>query len=323
MRAVVSRTRAGLRKYKPGPGNPVTVLGRAWRSRKPATGVPAEAGAPADAATAMLGRLTVLPALLIAAWLLPGLPLLLGGSFLPVPMLLISIPLAVALTVNGLREVPASWPQLRAYGSTKGRTWAAWFGLLATVAVVVGLIAWQLREASEALIVARDPGTYLQTGFWIAQHGSLPIPQALKAFGGSHPGLSFGSIGFLASGHSVVPAVLPGLPLLMAGGFWIHGVTTATAVGPVLGGLGTLAFAGLVARLVGPQWAPAGALVLGLSLPQQYISRTSLERDCPGGHAVRGAVPAGRLAGAARRSRPGRWPGRHRCRTAAPARLAL
>lgn len=239
----------------------------------------AEPGAPADAAIALLGRLTVLPAVLLVAWLLPGLPLLLGGSFLPVPMLLISVPLAVALTVNGLREVPSSWPRLRAYGSSGGRTWAAWFGLLATVAVIVGLVAWQLRESSEALIVARDSGTYLQTGFWIAQHGSLPIPQALKAFGGPHPGLNFGSIGFLASGHSVVPAVLPGLPLLLAGGFWIHGITSATALSAVLGGMGTLAFAGLVARLVGPQWAPASALVLGLSLPQQYVSRTSLSES--------------------------------------------
>ncbi len=274
--AVVSRTPAVLARYVAGSRESVAVLGRAWRRRRSATPVPGELGVPADAATALLGRLTVLPALLIAAWLLPALPLLLGGSFLPVPMLLISVPLAVALTVNGLREVPASWPQLRSYGSTKARTWAAWFGLLATVAVVVGLIAWQLREGSEALIVTRDPGTYLQTGFWIAQHGSLPIPAGLNAFGGPHPGLNFGSVGFLASQHSVVPAVLPGLPLLLAGGFWVHGITTATALGPVLGGLATLAFAGLVARLVGPQWAPAGALVLGLSLPQQYVSRTSL-----------------------------------------------
>ncbi len=271
--------RARLSRYGRGAGNQVTVLEQAWRRRRLTPVGPAEPGAPADAATAMLGRLTVLPALLITAWLLPGLPLLLGGSLLPVPLLLISVPLAVALTVNGLREVPARWPQLRSYGSTEARTFAAWFGLLATVAVVAGLIAWQLGESSEALIVARDPGAYLQTGYWIAQHGSLPIPQAVRAFGGPHPGLNFASIGFLASGHSVVPAVLPGLPLLLAGAFWIHGVNSATALGPVLGGLGTLAFAGLVARLVGPQWAPAGALVLGLSLPQQYVSRTSLSES--------------------------------------------
>jgi hypothetical protein len=274
--AVLGRTPAVLSGYVAGYRESVAALGQARRRRRSATPVPGELGVPADAATALFGRLTVLPAMLIAAWLLPGLPLLLGGGFLPVPMLLISVPLAVALTVNGLREVPANWPQLRSHGGTKGRTWAAWFGLLATVAVVVGLIAWQLREGSEALIVTRDPGTYLQTGFWVAQHGSLPIPEALNAFGGPHRGLNFGSIGFLASGHSVVPTVLPGLPMLLAGGFWVHGITTATALGPVLGGLATLAFAGLVARLVGPQWAPAGALALGLSLPQQYVARTSL-----------------------------------------------
>jgi hypothetical protein len=47
-------------------------------------------------------------------------------------------------------------------------------------------------------------------------------------------------------------------------------------MGPILGGLAVLSFAGLVARLVGPQWAPAAALLLGLSMPQQYVGRTSL-----------------------------------------------
>ena len=36
-------------------------------------------------------------------------------------------------------------------------------------------------------------------------------------------------------------------------------------MGALLGGLAVLSFAGLVARLVGPQWAPAGALVLGIA----------------------------------------------------------
>ncbi len=209
------------------------------------------------------------------AWLIPGLPLLLGGDFLPVPVLLISVPLAAALTVNGLRAVPAAWPRLGATDRV-APGWAAWFGLLATVAVVAGLTAWQLRESSESVIVLRDAGTYLQAGYWIAQHGSLPIPQTLSAFGGAHHGLSFASIGFIASGSSVVPAVTTGMPMLLAAGFWAHGLTGAGAVGPILGGLAELSFAGLIARLVGPQWAPAGALILGLSLPQQYVSRSTL-----------------------------------------------
>ena len=43
----------------------------------------------------------------------------------------------------------------------------------------------------------------------------------------------------------------------------------------MLGGFAVLSFGGLIARLAGPQWAPAGALVLGLSLPEQYVSRSA------------------------------------------------
>ena len=139
--------------------------------------------------------------------------------------------------------------------------------------VAVGFTIWQLAFNSESLIVLRNPGAYLQTGYWIAQHGSLPIPQSLAAFGGSHPGLGFSSTGFFASGTSVVPGLMSGLPLLLAGAFWVHGTSAAAAMGPILGGLGVLAFGGLVGRLVGPQWAPAGAVVLGFTLPQLYTSR--------------------------------------------------
>jgi hypothetical protein len=231
---------------------------------------------PGEAAGAALARLTVLPAVLIVAWLLPGLPLLLGSSFLPVPMLLISVPLAVALAVNGLRVVPASGPRPSAREQPAQRGWISWFGLLGTVAVVAGLIAWQLRESSQSIIVVRDAGTYLQAAYWIAQHGLLAIPKQLAAFGGPHAGLTFTSTGFLSRGGSLYPAVTAGMPMLLAAGFWAHASAGAAAVGPILGGLAALSFAGLVARLVGPQWAPAGALVLGFSLPQQYVSRSTL-----------------------------------------------
>lgn len=214
----------------------------------------------------------MLPPILILALLLPGLPLLLEGSFQPLPELLISVPLAVALIVSGLRLVPASWPRPV---EAESRGWITWFGLLATVAVLAGLTAWQLAESSGSVVVLRDPGTYLQTGYWVAQHGSLPIPQALRAFGGSHPGLSFASRGFYARGTSVVPGVTSGLPILLAVGFWAHGTAGAMAMTAVLGGLAALTFAGLVARLVGPQWAPAGAILLGISLPEQYVSRSA------------------------------------------------
>ncbi|HXW45966.1 MAG TPA: hypothetical protein VEL03_14325 [Streptosporangiaceae bacterium] len=258
-------------------------VSRGWRRIRPAHRVPAAAAGAAmgarpagEAAAGVLARVTVIPAVLVVAWLLPGLPLLLGGGFLPVPMLLISVPLAAALIMTGLREVPAELARPAPAGRRQARSWTTWFGLLGTVAVVGGLIAWQLRYSSESVIVLRDAGTYLQAAYWIAQHGQLPISQQLAAFGGAHPGMSFASIGFLSRGTSIYPAVTSGMPMLLAAGFWADGVSGAAAVGPILGGLAALSFAGLVARLVGPQWAPAGALILGLSLPQQYLGRSTL-----------------------------------------------
>ncbi len=220
-------------------------------------------------------RLTVLPAILVLAWLLPGLPLLLAGAFLPVPMLLISVPLAVALGMFGLRQVPVSWPRaLR--GERRERRRDAWYGLAGTLVVAAGFAVWQFIFRSEPVIVLRGGGAYLQTGYWIAQHGSLPIPQSLAAFGGTHPGLTFSSTGFFAHGVSVVPGSMAGLPMLLAGAFWANGIAAATALGPVIGGLAILAFGGLTGRLAGPRWAPAGALVLGLTLPEQYVTRSAL-----------------------------------------------
>jgi hypothetical protein len=226
-------------------------------------------------------RITVMPAILVMAWLLVGLPLLLAGAFLPTPVLLIAVPVAIALAA-GLRQVPAAWPRaLRRPAPAESRAprrepeWAAWWGLAGTVAVALGFTVWQFLFNSASIIVLRNPGAALQTGYWIAQHGSLPIPQSLAAFGGPHPALEFGSTGFFAQGTSVVPGLMSGLPLLLGGAFWVNGTSAAAAVAPILGGLAVLAFGGLVGRLAGPRWAPAGALVLGLTLPQLYTSRAS------------------------------------------------
>jgi hypothetical protein len=232
-------------------------------------------GSHPGAASAGFARLTVLPAILVTAWLLPGLPLLLAGAFEPFPMLLISVPLAAVLVVIALRTVPSGWPRALP-GLRRERARDMWYGLAGTIVVAVGFTIWQLIFRSEAVIVLRDSGAYVQAGFWIAQHGSLPIPQSLAAFGGGHPGLTFSSPGFIASGSSVVPGSVAGLPMLLGMGFWVHGVPAAMAMGPILGGLAVLAFGGLAGRLAGPRWAAAGALVLALTLPEQYTSRAAL-----------------------------------------------
>jgi hypothetical protein len=225
---------------------------------------------------------TVLPTLMITAWLLPGLPLLLARRFFPVPMVLISVPLAVGLVLLTSRHLPGRWPgpgTKERFGARGGTAnWSALWGLAGTVLVAAGFGIWQLRVNSPQLIVDRDPGAFFQYAYWIAEHGSLPIPAQLAAFGGSHAGLSFGSFGFAGQGDAVVPALPAGLPITLAAGLWTHGLAGGVALSPLLGALAVLSVGGLTGRLAGPQWAPAGAFLLALTLPEAYTSRSAFSQ---------------------------------------------
>jgi hypothetical protein len=228
----------------------------------------------ADTAGRLLGRLTVLPALLVMAWLLAGLPLLLLGAFTPVLMLVVSVPLAVVLVIYGLRWIPGQWRSPLPIGKP-GPAGTPWWALAGVVAVAVGFGIEQMVYHSQQIIVMRDPASYIQFANWIAHHHSLPIPQDRAAFGGPQRGLFFSSSAFYQVGTTVVPQFMAGLPMILAGGFWIGGVGAAIAAGPVLGALAVLTFGGLAARLAGPRWAPLAALVLAIALPEQFTSRST------------------------------------------------
>jgi len=222
-------------------------------------------------------QLTAVPVLLVMAWLLPGLGLLLAGRLRPAPLILIAAPLAVIMLAAVLRRVPGQRlvPALATGRTGPVRAWAGWWGLAGTAVVATGFGAWQIVVNSPQIIVLRSPGAVFQLGYWIADHGALPIPQALAAFGGAHPGLTFASTGFAAHGSGLLPQFMPGVPILLAGGWWASGMSAAAVVSPVLGALAVFTFGGLVGRLAGPQWAPPAALVLALTLPEQYTSRAA------------------------------------------------
>jgi hypothetical protein len=216
----------------------------------------------------------VLPTLLAIAWLLAGLPLLLLGLFTPVLMLVASLPLAVVLVAAGMRWISGPSPGLlAARGAASAST--PWWVIAALVAVAVAFGIDQLIYHSQQILVFRDPASYIQFGNWIAKHGSLPIPQDTAAFGGYHHWVAYGSAAFYQRGHSIVPQFMAGLPMVLAPAFWLGGVTAASAMGALLGACGVLAFGGLVGRLVGPRWAPLGALILALSLPEMFTSRST------------------------------------------------
>jgi hypothetical protein len=277
----------------------------------------------------LFAALTQLPALLAVAWLLPGVVLLLVGRLLPAPMVIIFIPLAIALCYFAMRELPSSWPKFGpgpdtlgagvrpsadpASGSSGSRDVPLW-SVAGTVAVAVGYAVWQALEKSQQLIVAGGPGGYLQYAYWIAHHGSARIPVFSSDFGlpagTAVPGSSFASPGFLAHGAELLPGYMGGLPLVVAGGIWVAGVTGGLLMAPLLGGCAILSVAGLAGRLAGPRWAPAAAVVLAVTLPEQYVSRTTLSEPLVqvllfgGLSLVLDSLALGRSSGGSRRSRP-------------------
>ncbi|MGD0604137.1 MAG: hypothetical protein ABSA53_11125 [Streptosporangiaceae bacterium] len=295
----------------------------------------------------IFGAITVVPALLAAAWLLPGLPLVLVSRFAALPMVLMSAPLAVVLCYFALRQLPTSWPSFRperpapespaadrsspegpapeapeglspkplspasqasqrpeppapeppapeglALGSPAPEPSSPaaqadglvspdrasrrpelqvaesqapprpvpWWAVAGTVAVAVVFAVWQIAERTEQIL---------------AHHGSLPIPDSVAAFGGSHPGLSFASVNYYPVGAGIVPQFMTGMPVVLAGVIWLAGVPGALVVTPLIGGCAVLSFGGLAGRLAGPRWAPAAAAVLAVSLPEQYTSRST------------------------------------------------
>jgi hypothetical protein len=229
---------------------------------------------PADAAGRFLALATVLPALLVIAWLLAALPLLLLGAFTPVLMLVVSVPLAAAGVFAGLRWLPARW-QDAAPAPRDSAARVPWWPVAALVAVALGFGVFQAIYHAHNIFVIIDPASYTQYGYWIAHHGSLPIPQDRAAFGGTAGALSFASPAFFQVGSTVVPQFMSGLPMVLAAGFWAGGTAGALLLAPVLGAGAVLTFGGLAARLIGPRWAVAAALALAVCWPELYTSRST------------------------------------------------
>jgi hypothetical protein len=226
----------------------------------------------------VFGAVTVVPALLAVAWLLPAFPLLLADRLSAPPMVFMFAPLAVGLCYFAMRRLPPAWPTFRTAdpeNKNPENKPVPWWALAATVAVAVAFTVWQLAERTEQIIFLRDPATYLEAGYWIAHHGYLPIPDSVAAFGGPHPGLGFASVNYYPRGSGIVPQFMTGMPLVLAAAVWLGGLNFALLATPLIGGCAVLSFGGLAGRLAGPRWAPAAAAVLALSLPEQYTSRAS------------------------------------------------
>jgi hypothetical protein len=231
---------------------------------------------PRDAAGLLLGRLTVLPALVLLPFLLASFPLLVIGDFKPVPVIILWLVLAALI-------VPYVWrrtPSVTGAGlwGTAGQDWAKptprW-ALWALIAVSAGFGVFNVAYHSQFIIDEYDAASYMQFANWISGHGTTIIPESAQYFGGSHAPVTFTSAAFFQQGNHLVPQFMAGLPMVLATGFWAGGARLAVFWGPVLGALAVFTFGGLVARLVGPRWAPFAALAIAVSVPMQYTSRST------------------------------------------------
>ena len=230
---------------------------------------------PRDAAGLLLGRLTVLPALVLLPFLLTSFPLLLIGYFKPVPVIVLWLALTAAVVPYVWRRVPsvtgsADWGTAAEGRAKPTPRWALW----SLVGISVAFGVFQAIYHSQFVIDQLDAASYMNFATWISGHGSLPIPQNAAAFGNAQ-GITFASAAFYQVGNSIVPQFMAGLPMLLSLGFWGGGVRLALLFAPVLGALGVFTFGGLVARLVGPRWAPFGALAIAIGIPEAYVSRNT------------------------------------------------
>jgi len=227
----------------------------------------------ADAAGLLLGRLTVLPALVLLPFLLTSFPLLLVGYFKPVPVIVLWVALTAAVVPYAWRRIPsvtgaANWGTTGQGQAKPTPRWVLW----SLAAISVAFAVFQAVYHSQFVIDQLDAASYMNFATWISKHGSLPIPQDTAAFGNAK-GIEFASAAFFQVGNSIVPQFMAGMPMLLSLGFWAGGARLAVFWAPVLGALGIFTFGGLVARLVGPRWAPLGALVLAIGIPEAYVSR--------------------------------------------------
>ncbi|MBO0829412.1 MAG: hypothetical protein J2P24_16690, partial [Streptosporangiales bacterium] len=222
-----------------------------------------------DRAGQWLARLSVVPAAGAAGLLVTGFLLVLAGAFRPVLVLPLGGVAAVALGWCVWRS--ARGVRLRPDDGARTPTWVVWSTV--AVAAVFGVLVGVTH--SEQIFVERDPASYVQFGWWLGRHGSLPVAESRWAFGGGVPGMSWNSPAFYQVGPVVWPQFMIGLPMLLAVAKWTAGLGGMLVLNAVLGSLALLAFGGLTARLVGPRIAPFATLLLAFSFPQLFVARSA------------------------------------------------
>ncbi len=185
-----------------------------------------------DAAGLLLGRLTLLPALVLLPFLLVGFPLLLIGYFKPIPVIAGWLALTALIVPYAWRRIPsvtgaAAWGT-RGEGLAKPTPrWVLW----SLIAIAVAFGVFNAAFHSQFVIIEYDAAAYMQFAKWISVHGTAVIPQNAQLFGGHPASIVYASAAQYAVGNHIVPQFMSGMPMVLSLGYWAGGARLARVLG--------------------------------------------------------------------------------------------
>ena len=193
---------------------------------------------------------------------------------------------AVLLAMNGAHDVAlaalaalaavcavlVAWWRLRSGGHSTAAP-ATVFILIAVT--LVGAV--NVADNTDTLLAGRDPGAYVATGFWLANHADLTVDLERQVFGNSDQ-VAFVPPGFAptAEGGAALHIQFPHLyGALLAFGATVGGVAGLVKTTAVLGALALLAIFALGTRLMSPWLSAIGTLAYGLGYAFTHFTRTA------------------------------------------------
>jgi len=139
---------------------------------------------------------------------------------------------------------------------------------------IAALSLWNVRHASQHVLINRDGGAYINAARWIATHGSLRVNAAVGPFA-HQPSLTFISFAMYSTrGGTLTFQFAHLLPALLAEARLLGGDRLMFAATPLLSGVALLAFFVAAWRLVRHPFVALAALVsFAFVLPEVWFSR--------------------------------------------------
>lgn len=192
---------------------------------------------------------------------LVGLALADLGEFVP----LLVIPLGAAAAVAFAR-----WG--RSGVGPVSTTRASRFATAGAAVVAVAFAALSIRHAGQHVLIDRDPGAYLNTGRWLAEHHSLVFRADVGAFRGT-PGLAYKSSAVYGNGQTMHFQFAHLLGVLLAEARWLGGDNLMFAFVPIVGAFSTALFYAVASRFVRPTIALIATTALACNVVQLHFSR--------------------------------------------------